>query len=296
MSAKRKISFKQLKIYLKLQDEGLQHLLYGSGIFVLIFIAFNIELYDNGQFGKFTLFETFVAALKYFFLAGIPVYFSFFLFHRRKLHKSALDLLFRKEIADGSVYPAFIIFVAVASVIFTFPLHYLYRDLGLLKILTPHWYGTFLGLFLMVILISGADDYRNSLKERPRPPKVKAKQESLILLDDNGNRINVNICDIRYVKGDKNYQAFYLNAKPYGKKELFDRETLKHYHRLLPKNEFFQCHRSNIVNKKFVIGFAPGWTDFIMRNPNGDKEEKVSIGDKFRGDAKVFFGDIFPDV
>lgn len=73
--------------------------------------------------------------------------------------------------------------------------------------------------------------------------KVPLLIKDALFIKDEYQYVKITLSDIEYIKSDGNYVEIYIN----GKKKVL-KNTLKHMESRLPADNFFQVHRSYIVN------------------------------------------------
>ena len=99
------------------------------------------------------------------------------------------------------------------------------------------------------------------LKNLDAPP---AHTQKIILRDKYGMQITA-IQDIIHLEADNNYTKFFIqNQAP-----ILVSKSLKEYEQLLPKEQFFRCHKSHLVNLEHLLRYDKKDDDIlIMKNGN----------------------------
>lgn len=88
---------------------------------------------------------------------------------------------------------------------------------------------------------------------RTKIPSTYNREKKLLLKSDNNDiELQLDQNDLLYVKSDGNYlEVFFMDSNQIQKKLI--RNRLKQIEILLPKDIFFRCHNSFIINGNFII-------------------------------------------
>ncbi|WOD44839.1 LytR/AlgR family response regulator transcription factor [Hwangdonia lutea] len=111
----------------------------------------------------------------------------------------------------------------------------------------------------------------NKAKDRIETPKsnTEDKDEETIFLNVDKTLHKLTFNTILYIESDRNYITVVTETQ-----KLSYIDALKNWHSKLPKNQFFQVHKSFIINRKFV--------DKISGNILFIKENKIPIGRTYK--------------
>ena len=109
----------------------------------------------------------------------------------------------------------------------------------------------------------------NKAKDRIETPKsnTEEKASDTIFLNVDKTLHKLTLNEILYIESDRNYITVVTETQ-----KLSYIDALKNWHSKLPENQFFQVHKSFIVNRKFV--------DKISGNILFIKENKIPIVSK----------------
>lgn len=99
--------------------------------------------------------------------------------------------------------------------------------------------------------------------------------EYLLVFDRWTQKIALN--NIVACEADGNFTNIYID----GQNKLMPAKKLKYYTDTLPTNRFVRCHRSYIVNLKFVKGFKKNKSLFILKD-NDTKIKEVPISNSYK--------------
>jgi len=111
----------------------------------------------------------------------------------------------------------------------------------------------------------------NKAKDRIETPKsnTEEKASDTIFLNVDKTLHKLTLNEILYIESDRNYITVVTETQ-----KLSYIDALKNWHSKLPENQFFQVHKSFIVNRKFV--------DKISGNILFIKENKIPIGRTYK--------------
>ncbi|MFD1614502.1 LytR/AlgR family response regulator transcription factor [Gelatiniphilus marinus] len=113
----------------------------------------------------------------------------------------------------------------------------------------------------------------NKAKDRIETPKsnTKEKAEETIFINVDKTLHKLTLNTILYIESDRNYITVVTETQ-----KLSYIDALKNWHSKLPENQFFQVHKSFIINRKFV--------DKISGNTLFIKDHKIPIGRTYKQD------------
>lgn len=119
------------------------------------------------------------------------------------------------------------------------------------------------------LIISDAIHYRNNFAEPKRT--IRIEQKSHIFEYD--------LKDIVYIESFKKKMALHLRTGQNGiTTEVISGYTLKGMLELMNDDAFIQCHKSYLINKRFIVQIAKVEGQVVLK----DVKQPIPIGNKFR--------------
>lgn len=117
--------------------------------------------------------------------------------------------------------------------------------------------------------ISEAIDYRNHFGEQAKT--IRIEQKSHIFEYD--------LKDIVYIESFRKKTVLHLRTGQNGvTTEVISGYTLKGMLELINDDEFIQCHKSYLINKRFIVQIAKVEGQIVLK----DVQQPIPIGNKFR--------------
>lgn len=96
-----------------------------------------------------------------------------------------------------------------------------------------------------------------------------------IKTEQKGKMVKINLIDIEYIEGMKNYVAFHC-----GKKKILAYLTLKDLEEKLPRNQFMRVHKSYIVALRLITTVEN--SNLILK----ERTERIPLSESYR---EIFF-------
>lgn len=117
--------------------------------------------------------------------------------------------------------------------------------------------------------ISEAIDYRNHFSKKPKT--IRIEQKSHIF--------EYNLKDIIYIESFRKKMVLHLQTNQNGvTTEEISGYTLKGMLELINDDEFIQCHKSYLINKRYIVQISKVEEQIVLKNV----EQSIPIGNKYR--------------
>jgi len=179
----RKITKNQVKVYQVLQNDILQHFVFGFMVFAVVFCVFAIHAWKSGMALQNPLDSNgqaflviFREAFIYTFVMAAPVYVNFFLVYKGSLQIFSEKRFVNEKRIESWRFYVFLLMSSVFAIIFALPVTHILNDF--LKLISPPYPHNLIVILLLIICTTGVSFVKDMI-DRNRYWERKERQEAI---------------------------------------------------------------------------------------------------------------------